>query len=349
MKAAMTMFVRVVWTLVKLAIPVSLIVAGFALMNQPSTLAFWGGFTLAVATVCAWSTWLLQSKPLVLVLLVAVAASNCTRVEAGYTGIKINYAGTYRGAKDVPSVSGWVFYTPLASTVFQYPSFVQTVKWTEADEAGSPANEHMVFNSKEGMTLGADISLSYQLDPTKVPAFYVQFRSDDLGTFTHGFLHNTARDAFNEIAPNYNVDELYGPKKEELVTKVRERINKETTPIGVKIVQFGFIGKMKLPQSVEAALNMKIQATQDAIRVENEVRKATAEAQKNIASAEGNARAQIASAEGQAKSNDIVAASIARNPQILEWERLKIQGRWNGVMPTVVSNGQSLLNIPVGK
>ena len=41
-------------------------------------------------------------------------------------------------------------------------------------------NEEMGFNSKEGMEILVDVSLSYAIDPSKVPDFYVKYRVSDL-------------------------------------------------------------------------------------------------------------------------------------------------------------------------
>src|SRR5437899_2944025 len=123
----------------------------------------------------------------------------------------------------------------------------------------------IAFNSREGLVFNADISLSYFLRPERVPHFYVKFRTDDIATFTHGFMRNVARDAFNESAVKYNADEIYGDKKEALLTEVRGRINAQLAELGVIIEQFGFIGAPRPPQNVVDAINMKIKATQDAI------------------------------------------------------------------------------------
>ena len=124
------------------------------------------------------------------------------------------------------SVTGMVWYNPITTTIKEYPTFVQTAVWTRDAHEGSANNEEISFNSKEGLVIFGDISLSYQLDMQKAPEFYVKFRSDDLNHFTHGFLRNIARDAFNEIASKYMVDELYGVKKEDFLREVRDRINK---------------------------------------------------------------------------------------------------------------------------
>ena len=116
-----------------------------------------------------------------------------TRIDAGYTGVEINLAGTQLGAADIPVRTGWVLYSPLCTQIIEFPTFVQTVKWTRDFNEGRPINEEMGFNSKEGIQIYADVSLSYAIEPAKVPEFYVKYRANDLDLFTHGILRDIVR------------------------------------------------------------------------------------------------------------------------------------------------------------
>jgi regulator of protease activity HflC (stomatin/prohibitin superfamily) len=262
----------------------------------------------------------------------------CKRVEPGHVGIKVNYYGTDRGVQSFPIVTGMVWYNPIAETVFEYPTYVQTAVWTRNPHEGGPQNEEISFNTKEGLVITADISLSYQISQEKIPAFYVKFRSDDLERFTHGFMRNVARDAFNEEAANYTAEEVYASRKEEFLNHVRDRINRTVSPYGPQLEQMGFIGAPRLPQNVVDALNSKIQATQIAQRVENELRAAEAEAKKRIAAAEGEARA-----------NRVLSESL--NDKLLQWRQLELQGqalgRWNGQLPQYTGGSQPIPFIQV--
>lgn len=289
--------------------------------------------------------------------LLAFQAAGCgwERIDAGNVGIKIELAGTGRGVQSVPVVTGWVVYNKFTTKVLEYPTYVQTAVWSSPKAEGEP-NEEMSFNSKDGLTFTGDISLSYQLNAAQVPAFYVKFRSDDLTLFTHGYLRNVARDQFNEVAGTYAPEELYGPKKEEFLRQVRDRVNAALRTEGVRLEQLGFVGAPRPPQNVVAAINAKIAATQQAMQVENEVRATQAQALKNIAQAEGEAKAKIAQAEGtatsrlklaqaEAQANKLLAESLT--PSLLQWRQLEVSGRmverWNGQRPQVEGSGAGLL------
>lgn len=279
------------------------------------------------------------------ILSVAMFASGCaTRIGPGNVGIKVDLAGSQRGVEDLPIRTGWVFYNPAGSKVVEYPTYVQTAKWTRDLNEGRPINEEISFNTLQGLTVYGDVSLSYHLDPAKVPAFYVKFRSDDIDQFTHGFLRNVARDSMNRVAANYTVEEIMGEKKPEMEQRSRDELQSEVKDIGVVIEQFGFIGSPRPPESVVAAINAAQQAKYIAQQKQNELLQSQADAAKQVAAAEGQAKAQIAIAQGEAESNRLRAASISS--QIIEWQKLAVTdrwiARWNGSMPQVQAGG----NVP---
>lgn len=284
----------------------------------------------------------MKGNILVVALVSMVALSGCQRIEPGNVGIRVNMYGSEKGVEDYPLVTGVTVYNPFTTSVFEYPTFVQTAVWSREARSG---NEEMSFGSREGMVITSDVSLSYSLVADKVPSFYVKFRSDNLNTFTHGFLRNVARDAFNEAAVKYPVEGLYATSKEAFLAEVKERVNKVVEAYGVKIEQLGLVGAMRLPENVIVAINSKIKATQDAIRAENELRQTEAEAKKVIAAAEGEAKALLVRADAQAVSNKKLAESMT--PALLQ----KIYyERWDGKLPTMVSgeNSQLLIAAPMG-
>lgn len=283
-------------------------------------------------------------------LIISLASVGCTRVGPGYVGIKVSMAGSNKGVSDVVAKTGWVFYNPAGTSIFEYPTFVQSAVWTASPAEGHPSNEEISFSTGDSMRVSADISLAYQLDPDKVPAFYVKFRSDDLDKFTHGFLRNLARQKFDDVAGKYKIDQVMGDNGP-FLHEVRASLQAELDPIGVSLQQFGFIGAPRPPEGVIAAINQKVQATQIAIQKENELRQAEAEAKKTVATAEGAARAEIATAEGyataltvrskaDAEANDRVARSLT--PLLVDAQRVRA---WNGVMPQVTSGGNPFITL----
>lgn len=275
-------------------------------------------------------------KLLLMSVMIIGSLSACTRVEPGHVGIKVNYMGSDRGVQDLPIVTGFVPYMPGVSRVFEWPTYTQTYSYTNDTKEGVSNNEEFTFNDRDGMAMQCDLSVSYNVIPTDVAKFYVKFRSDNLLTFTRGYLKNVIREAISAESVNYSAEEILGKKKEELRMRVMKRIQEEIKPHGVVVTQMGFIGAIRSP--IAGAMAKKAEAQANAITAMNKVEQVKAEAAQ-----------KIAEAEGEAKANQIRASSIT--PNLIEWEKMKLQkdaiAKWNGGMPSVMSNGQMLYNIPV--
>ncbi|HEX3470245.1 MAG TPA: SPFH domain-containing protein [Silvibacterium sp.] len=273
-----------------------------------------------------------------------------TRIGAGYVGVEVLLSGSQRGPSEIPIKTGWVFYSPLRSQIIEFPTFVQTVKWTRDLNEGHAVNEEMSYNSKEGMEIYSDVSLSYAIDPKMVPDFYLKYRLSDLEAFTHGILRDVVRNSLNEVASTYSVEEIYGEHKAEFLHKVEALIQTKLTPVGVNIQQFGFIGAPRVPEVIASAITAKAQAIQNAERAQNELAQTQAEAAKKVAEADGDAKSEVTRAQGEAEANRIRQASLT--PQLLELRRLENQraqiDRWNGQLPQVESGGGSgiMLQLP---
>jgi regulator of protease activity HflC (stomatin/prohibitin superfamily) len=273
-------------------------------------------------------------KTAIVLAMVGGITEGCTRAAPGEVGIKVNYYGQNRGVQDVTIKTGMIFFDPFTESVLTYPTYIQTKSWTRSTTEDSPVNEEITYNSSEGMTFTADISLSYHLVAEKVPSFYVKFRSDDLSTFTNGYLHNVTRDAFNETAGQYTTSELYGVKKDAVLQQVKDKVNAKVSEIGVVIDQFGYIGAPRPPQSIVDSINRKIKAIQDAQAAENKVAQVKAEAEQDIARA-----------GGQAQANVILDKSLT--PNLIQWRQLQLTeaaiNKWDGRRPMVEGTSSGLL------
>ncbi|HEY2118836.1 MAG TPA: SPFH domain-containing protein [Candidatus Acidoferrum sp.] len=286
----------------------------------------------------------------IIALLLLSLVLRVTRIEAGHVGVEINLAGRQRGASEIPVRTGWVVYSPLTTQIIEFPTYVQTVKWTKDTTEGHPINEEMGFNSKEGMEIFVDVSLSYAIDPLKAPDFYVKYRVDDLDRFTHGILRDIVRNSLNEVASTYVVEDIYGEGKAEFLHKVQAMIEQKVAPVGVGVQQFGFIGAPRVPPVIATAITAKAQAIQQAERARNELATTQAEAAKKIAEAEGDAKSLVTRAQGEADANRIRQNSLT--PQLLDLRRIEnnraLIDKWNGQLPTVEAGQGSgmILQLP---
>ena len=237
----------------------------------------------------------------------------------------VKQSGSDRGVQDFPIQSGRVWFNPVNEVVLTYPTYVQRAIWTANTQEGLPMNDEISFQSSEGLRFNADVNVSYQLTAQQVPKFYVKFRSDDLSAFTHGFFRDAVRNAF-KVSIAYRAEDINGAKQTELIDRVLEQLRQAMQPYGVDVLQLGFAAPPRPPESVKAAIESKIAATQHAERAENEKRQAIAEAAKAV---------EIA--RGQAQANELLTRSLS--PQLMQWKQLEIlEEKWNGQFPQVLGN-----------
>lgn len=284
----------------------------------------------------------MKLSSMVIFLALSVLSSGCgTTISPGRVGIVVDKFGKSRGVQDYTTTTGYVWYNPMSTDVIEYPTNVQTVQWTANRNEGNPQDESITFTTKESVSVNADMSLSYQLDVPRIPAFYVKFRNDDLTGFTYGYLHNVARDAMMEIGGHYTVEQIMGDN-EKFLHEVRDRLQGQVTDIGVSVQQFGFIGSPRPPSQIIESINNSQQAKYRAVQTQNELAQTQAEVSK-----------QIAAAEGLAKANDIIGRSITQN--LLDKQKLDLQdrwiARWDGHRPSVESGTGTgmFLQLPAAK
>lgn len=321
--------------------------AGLSLMNQPDTFLAAGGLLLVIAlaavAACVVARFFIKHKGLGKLLIIVAALScvtACTRIGPGQVGIKVNMAGSDRGVSEYPLLTGWVFYNPASSSVFEWPTYVQTAKWVKSASEGNPINEEITFTNKDQMQIGADISIGYHLDAPKVPAFYVKFRTDDMNAFTHGFLRNSARDVFDRFGGRYTIEQIMGDNAQ-FLADVRGALQADMSPYGVELDQFGFIGAPRPPEAIQKAISDKAEAAQITQKKEQEVRQAEAEARSTAARADGEARAILAVATAQAQANRLINESLT--PNLIQYKSLE---KWNGTLPTVTGGATPFINLP---
>lgn len=252
--------------------------------------------------------------------------TGCSKVPAGHKGVKVYLLGGNKGV-DHEELGVGRYWIGWNEELYLFPTYTQNYVWTKDAAEGSPNDESITFQTVEGMSVNADVGISYHIDPEKVSEIFQKYRKG-VDEITDIFLRNMVRDAFVTAASKKPVETVYGSGKADLMKEVEASVKYQVAEIGIIIERIYLIGDMRLPAQVLAALNSKIEATQRAQQRENEVREAEAEANKKIAASKGEAESIKIKAVAQAEANRILAASIT--PTLVRYEAIK---RWDGAMP----------------
>jgi regulator of protease activity HflC (stomatin/prohibitin superfamily) len=268
-----------------------------------------------------------------------------TYVQPGYVGIKVKLYGTERGVQDLPIVTGRVWYNPWTEKIYDFPTFLQYKVWTSNPNEGSRNDESITFVTKDRIQTNVDVSVAYQFMPDRVPELFIKFRSTP-DVIADTYIRSRIRDAFVRMGSELNAMDVLGAGISSLDADVKTDVDKEMAPLGITFDYVSVIGKPRLPQQIQDAIEAALTATQQAQTAQNRVAVAQAEARQKVAVALGNANALRAEAQGradalltekqaEAKANQLIAASMT--PELIRY--LAIQ-RWKGEVP-IYSSAQA--------
>lgn len=265
------------------------------------------------------------------------ALSSTTYVNPGHVGIIIHRTGG--GVDQTPYGPGIHLRNPLTTGIQEYPTYMQTLILTKSANEGSENNDEINVNSVEGQPLSLDVSMSFELDPQKVPLLYTTFRMD-VQSIEHTYVKQSIRQALQEIVGNEAIADIIGPKKAEVTVRVQTLIAQRLMQYGIIVKQFT-INELRAPPAVIEAINQKNVMQQQSLTAENELQKNKFQAQGDSIKGAGRAKAILAEAEAQAKANVLLAQSIT--PTLVSYEMAK---RWDGKMPQVTGSAMPMIQMP---
>lgn len=249
-------------------------------------------------------------KKIFIILISLLCVYSCTRIDAGCEGMKVHLYGSNKGVDDVASVTGWVFYNPLTTKVYEYPTYVQTVDY--------PA---FTINAKDGPEFVVDPTISLRINEGQSPAVFKKYRLK-LDKIINGVLFNYIRDAFRVQLNQYTTDEIVS-KRAEFEKNIEAYLSESLEKEGFHLEQL--TSGLKYPSSIEESINRKVQAEQNAMRAQNEVALAKAEAEK-----------LVVAAQAEREANELKNRALTK--EILQQMWID---KWDGHVPTYMGTGSS--------
>lgn len=265
---------------------------------------------------------------LILGLLFFVIKNSFIYISPGNVGILINRISGE--IFDKPLDSGFKFKLIGYQDIIEYPIFMQTIVLSKSASEGSVYNEEINVNSVEGQPISCDVSLSFELDATKVPNLYLTFRSQ-IDEITQGYVKQTVRQIMQQVVGNVQVADFLGKSKSAIVNKVQTELQKELDVYGFVIKQFT-INEIRPPQTVLVAIEKKNIMAQDALRSKNQLKKVEFEAQQEVEKARGNAESILNQAISQAQANKILSKSL--NATFVKYRAIE---KWSGKLSDIGS------------
>lgn len=268
---------------------------------------------------------------LVVVIVGVLLAASLTTIHPGHVGVSVRKCGN-GGVSSDPIPTGYYWRSLFCEDVLEYPTSVQTLVLSRSPHEGVAIDESITVTSSEGLPVNLDTSLSFTLDPAKVPAIYTKYRNS-IEAIAHNFIRQTIREGVQSVFAQFTAEQLYSTKREESRVEVQSFLTKRLGTEGFVIQQFT-VNETRVPEAVVQAINAKVAMIQESQKAEAQVRKTEAEAKQRVAQAQGEAEAKKLSADAEAYFNRTVAASIT--PEYVQYKALE---KWNGELPQMMGTG----------
>ena len=254
-------------------------------------------------------------------VMIVFLINSCERIDAGHVGVKVNLYGTGKGVDDITECTGIVFYNPISTKIYEFPTYMQHKEYVKKEDS----DNSFVINSKDGSEFHVSPIINYSVQRDKVPFIFNKYRRT-LESIEEGFLKTTIYDAFRMTANIYTAEELIS-NRQVFETSVRAKLDADLLKEGFIISQL--TSNLGYPESFKNAINAKNNAVQQALTAENQVKTAEANAKIQVAKATGNAEAMLTKSRAEAESYRLKQSAIT--PMLLQQMWVE---KWNGVLPT---------------
>jgi len=242
---------------------VIILIVGIVLKRSPEPGSHFGGIVNTVGIV---------------IIVIGLLLSAVKIIEPGKVGVQVLFGKV----QDAVLESGLHIINPAVEvTTFsiQTENYTMSAKDSEGQVQGDDAIRVL---SSDGLEVTIDLSVLYRLNPEKAP-----FILQNIGVnYEDKIVRPVTRTAIRDNAVNYQAVDLYSIKREEFQAKINQTITQNFAKNGLEVQQI-LVRNISLPPSVKASIESKINAEQDAQKMQFVLQKERQEADRKRVEAQG--------------------------------------------------------------
>lgn len=194
--------------------------------------------------------------------------------------------------------------------------------------------------SKDLQSVQTKIAVNFNLRPDHIREIYAQVGDEE--TITNRLIYPAIQETIKAATSQFTADQLI-TKRADIRDLALKTLSEKLADKGVQVTDVNIVNFAFSP-SFDASIEAKVKAEQDALTAKNQLERIKYEAEQAVATAQGQKDATIAKAQWEAEAIRIQSEAIQQNggPQYIELKRIE---KWNGTLPTMITNGTPLLNI----
>jgi regulator of protease activity HflC (stomatin/prohibitin superfamily) len=265
----------------------------------------------------------------VIVLILAVILST---LGAGLVYVESNERGVVRtiragGVRPDELEPGLHWIVPIVEQVVTYSIANQTYTMSAVSGEGQVQNDDSIrARTNDGQEVIIDASVIYQADPSKVVQLHIVWQN----RYEDGFVRPEARGIIRDAVSQYGVEEVVSTKRAEIVQIISNELETSLAANNLRLVDFVLRDihfSEGYAQAVEQKQIAEQQAQQAALTVEQKKQEAEqarqvaqGQADAAVIASQGAAEARLIQAEAEAQANELIAASLEDNPELLQYQ-----------------------------
>jgi prohibitin 1 len=223
------------------------------------------------------------------------------RIIQGEVGVKRRFGKV--GKKVIPP--GLVVFNPFFTRVIKVP--IRTVNLEIS--TGLP--------SKEGLTIKSDISILYRIKSKDAIDVLENIGLD----FEEVIILPVFRSASADVCARFMAKDMHSAERSKIEREIRDQMTTTLEARGF-IIEAVLMKNITLPAGLSKAIEDKLQAEQDALRMEFILQRESKDAERKVIEAEGAKQIAIIKAEGQ-KQSQIITAEGEKAARVIEAQGIK--------------------------
>ncbi|MFB9841028.1 prohibitin family protein [Mucilaginibacter ginsenosidivorans] len=214
----------------------------------------------------------------VAVVLLGLGASMFKQIGAGEVGVQTLFGKVQNRVLQ----SGLNIVNPLVE-VTTFDTKTQNYTMSGVNDEGTKSGDDAIrVLSSDGLEVTIDLSVLYKVNPEKAP-----FILQNIGpNYEDKIVRPVSRTAIRDNAVNYQAVDLYSTKRQEFQQRINQTIEQSFAKNGLLLQQI-LVRNITLPASVKASIESKINAEQDAQKMQFVLQKERQEADRKRVEAQG--------------------------------------------------------------
>lgn len=227
--------------------------------------------------------------------------------------VGVKYSALHGTSKDTLK-EGVHFVTPFVDKIYKIDTTVQ-----------ERTDDKVSVQTKDAQWAKMQVNVKYEVSKSNAFKVYKQYKTMD--ALKENIIGNYAQNAMNEVCSNYNIIDLLGDKRNEIINKASEILKQNLEKEGVTL-------KMLTIKDLDAGKKIEKAISDEAV-----AKKQVETAKQKQEKARTEAETKLIEAEGEANANAVKTKALT--PEVLQEQWIN---KWDGKLPKV-TDGNTMIGL----